>query len=149
MTPNAHFRQHHNVAAPRVDESHFHPAWRVRTRLDMLLDRRAITLREWRAAVEYRVLWETAFGDLLATPQWTAHRGRGRPTDHYIAERLDALRALSGARKRLGAGAWGLLEACVIDDLSWSEIGRCLGVDHKTARAWTIIAIKELALVAA
>jgi hypothetical protein len=149
MTPSAYFRQHHHVAAPRVDDRVFHVAWRVRTRLDALLDRRAITLREWRAAVEYRALWETAFGDLLATPQWAARRGRGRPTDHYIAERLDALRALSGARKRLGAGTWGLLEACVIDDLSWNQIGRCLGVDHKTARARTITAIKELALVAA
>ena len=77
--------------------------------------------------------------------QRAVHGRRGRP----IAERLDALRALSGARKRLGASAWGLLEACVIDDLSWNEIGRCLGVDHKTARAWTITAIKGLALVAA
>jgi len=46
------------------------------------------------------------------------------------------------ARKRLGAGAWGLLEACVIDDLSRNEIGRCLGVDHKAAPAWTITAIR-------
>jgi hypothetical protein len=115
----------------------------------MLLDRRAITLREWRAALEYRALWETAFGDLLAAPQRAAHRSRGHPTERYTVERLDALRALRGARKRLVERAWGLLEACVIDDLSWSEIGRCLGVDHKTARAWTIIAIKELALVAA
>jgi hypothetical protein len=40
-------------------------------------------------------------------------------------------------RRRLG-----LLEACVIDDLSRNEIGRCLGVDHKAAPAWTITAIR-------
>ena len=149
MTPSVHFRQHHLVEAPRIDDRAFRPAWRVRTRLDALLDRRAITPREWRAASEYRSLWEMALGDLLSTPQRGAHGAGGRPTDHYMAERLDALRALSAARKRLGAAAWGLIEACVIDDLSWNEIGRCLDVDHKTARAWTITAIKELALVAA
>jgi hypothetical protein len=49
----------------------------------------------------------------------------------------------------LGERAWGLLEACIIDNLSWNEIGRCLGVAHKTVRAWTITAIQELALMAA
>jgi hypothetical protein len=48
----------------------------VRTRLDTLLDRRAISLREWRAAIEYRALWDIALGDLLRSPQRAAHAPR-------------------------------------------------------------------------
>jgi hypothetical protein len=41
--PSAHFRQHHDVEAPCVDDRHFRPAWRVLTRLDGLLADKAIT----------------------------------------------------------------------------------------------------------
>jgi hypothetical protein len=56
--PSALYRQHHDVEAPRVDERHFRPAWRVLTRLDGLLADNAITAAEWHAAADYRELWD-------------------------------------------------------------------------------------------
>jgi hypothetical protein len=49
---------HHDVEAPRVDDRHFRPAWRVLTRLDALLADKAITAAEWHAAADYRELWD-------------------------------------------------------------------------------------------
>ena len=37
-----------------------------------------------------------------------------------------------------------LVELCTIEDLSWAALGRRLKVDPKTARAWTITALKAL-----
>ena len=54
--PTAAYRQHHDVEAPRVDERHFLPAWRVLTRLDGLLADHAITSAEWHAAADFREL---------------------------------------------------------------------------------------------
>jgi CRISPR-associated exonuclease Cas4 len=45
-------------------------------------------------------------GLTLAPPSINAEPPSVQTADHYIAERLDALRALSGARILLGAGAW-------------------------------------------
>jgi hypothetical protein len=56
--PSALYRQHHDVEAPRVDDRHFRPAWRVLTRLDGLLADKAITAAEWHAAADYRELWD-------------------------------------------------------------------------------------------
>ena len=56
LAPSAWYRQHHEVEAPRVDDRHFRPAWRVLTRLDGLLADRAITAAEWHAAADYREL---------------------------------------------------------------------------------------------
>jgi len=65
--------------------------------------------------------------------------------EHRVAVCFDRIDQQVEGREGLLVGQ---REACVIDDLSWTEI-RCLGVDHKTARASTITAIRELALVAA
>jgi len=54
--PTALYRQHHDVEAPRVDDRHFRPAWRVLTRLDGLLADRAITSAEWHAAADFRAV---------------------------------------------------------------------------------------------
>jgi hypothetical protein len=54
--PSAAYRQHHDVEAPRVDERHFRPAWRVLTRLDGLLADHVIPSAEWHVAADFREL---------------------------------------------------------------------------------------------
>ena len=68
-----------------------------------------------------------------------------RQHDGYVASRLDALAELRAVRRRLGAFAYGLLEACVVDDCSWAALGRRLHIDPTTARSWSIMALRELA----
>lgn len=88
--------------------------------------------------------WCRVRNDRSAT-SWRRRSGRAAGSLRRRAPRCATgpQRGAQTARRRR------LLEACVIDDVSRNEIGRCLGVDHKTARVWTITAIKGLALVAA
>jgi hypothetical protein len=74
------------VEAPRVDDRHFRPAWRVLTRLGGLLADHAITSAEWHAATDFRELVDqvrcraftrsSAFGT-SARPE--IHSGTGSP----------------------------------------------------------------------
>jgi hypothetical protein len=145
--PSAWLRQHHAVEAPRVDDLVFHPAWRVRTRLDTLAP--VLTRYEFQVATTYRLIAErAAAGDLHAVEI----DGEGRRANHYRGSRLerserllDGLRHLAAVRESLGAGPLDLVEAVVIDDLSWRQIGRRLRVDHKTARSRVLAPIKALA----
>ena len=47
----------------------------------------------------------------------------------------------------LDAVMYALLDASVVQNLSWAAIGRGFGVDPKTARAWSITAIRALAQI--
>jgi hypothetical protein len=146
MTPSAHFRQHHRVEAPRIDAGHFRPSWRVKTRLDGLLTSGAITPREALASVLYRMHWEFAFADVWPVAVLTERTAAGAWTaDKAAISRLDALAQLRELRRRLGDFICDLVESCVVEDCSWAELGRRLRVDPKTARTWTIMALRELA----
>jgi hypothetical protein len=144
MQPTAHFRAHHEVEEPRIDLAAFRPAWRVRFRLDMLLVTRAISPREWFAAVTYRQNWNIAFGHALESTGKPA-RGSSRISgDHYTARRLDALAALKMVSRGIGPVKVRLIEACAVHDLSWRALGAQLRLDPRTARSRTIFAIKML-----
>ena len=136
--PTAAFRQHHQVEAPRVDARHFRPHWRIITRLDGLLADRAITAAEWHAAADYRDLVDQLRRRTLARP---AAMGTGPGVGSNVVDRLVEIRTA------LGAVAVALLEAALVRDLSWAELGRELCRDPKTARAWVIAAIKALRTV--
>jgi hypothetical protein len=146
--PTAAYRQHHDVEAPRVDERHFLPAWRVLTRLDGLLADHAITSAEWHAAADFRELVDqvrcraltrsSAFGTVRAAENSFRNWGAGD---------LDASARLRQIRAVLGAWACTLLEAALVRDLSWAALGREYERDPKTARTWVIAAIKALRTV--
>jgi hypothetical protein len=150
MQPDAHFRQHFTVEDPRVDGKHFRPAWQVRTRLDQLRYAGAISGAEWIAAVRYRWAWEAA--QLRPrTSQSLVQVSSSRTADNYYTiDQLDALTALRAVFRRIGRNRqerlhriW-LIQACVVDDLSWRALGHQLGIHHHTAREWTIRAIQAL-----
>ena len=146
--PSSLYRQHHDVEAPRVDDRHFRPAWRVLTRLDALLADKAITSAEWHAAADFRELVDhvrcraftrsSAFGTVRAAGNSFRNWGPGD---------LDASARLCQIRAVLGAWAYTLLEAALVRDLSWAALGRHYRCDPKTARAWVIAAIKALRTV--
>jgi hypothetical protein len=148
--PSVFYRQHHDVEIPRVDDRHFRPAWRVLTRLDGLLADKAITAAEWHAAADFRELWDqVARSALLRSPIGRASMGIAghRAFDGSLAGDLDASARLRQIRGVLGAWACTLLEAVLVQDLSWAGLGRHYRCDPKTARAWVIAAIKVLATV--
>jgi hypothetical protein len=148
--PSALYRQHHQVEAPRVDDRHFRPHWRIITRLDGLLADRAITAAEWHAAADYRDLVDQFHRRTLARPAAMGTGtmlGVGSNVVERIVDNLDAGARLVQIRTALGAVACALLDAALVRDLSWAELGRELCRDPKTARAWVIAAIKALGTV--
>jgi hypothetical protein len=142
-SPSPFFRQHHGLEPPAIDFGQWRPYWRVRTRLDRLLLDGAIGPHEWRAAVRLRRLIEAARAAMLPIHRLDGeqHGGSSGPA---LARRSDAIARLSQVRAGLGSFAFWLLEACLADDASWRHLGDRLGVDPKTARAWTIAAIRAL-----
>lgn len=147
--PSPFYRQHFTVEAPAIDERTFRPFFRIRTGLDQLHDDATISETEWRAA--------RAFGDLallaIATDWPTKWFGFDQSektrfgADVGIAGRIDARKRLRAIRRSLGRDDFALLEVHVVYDLTWTEIGRRLGVHPKTAKRRTIAAIKALTAV--
>ena len=112
--PSAWYRQHHEVEAPRVDDRHFRPAWRVLTRLDGLLADRAITSAEWHAAADYRELVDQVRREALTRSTLFATPRAARSGVYYwAAGDLDASARLRQIRAVLGAWACTLLEAAL------------------------------------
>jgi hypothetical protein len=122
-----------------------------RARVDRLLADGAISGAEWTAAIAYRGVYETAFGSL--THSKLADIGNGRTPLRRAASpapgecQLAAVGCLKQVAAELGGVAYGLLELCIVEDLPWSAIGRRLRVAPKTARSWSVLAIKALAAI--
>ena len=74
-----------------------------------------------------------------------AARYDASPTTDRLVARLDARSWLDEVARAIGVVACALIQAFVVDDMSWAAIGRRFGVDPKTARAWVITSIKALA----
>jgi hypothetical protein len=149
--PSVYYRQHHEVAEPRIDNVAFQPGWKVRTRLDRLLLEKLISFREWQVAVWYRQTYERAFASELASSAGRLdvpgrapyYRGRQNPRE----QQLEAIAYLRHVRTALGPTITGLLESCAVSDLSWTAIGRKQHVCARTARRWVVESIKLLARV--
>lgn len=143
--PSRWLRQHHGLEAPAIDFGAWRPYWRIRTRLDRLLHDGAITPHEWAAAVRLRRTLETAQAAMLPTLRLDGpHRRHGGSSGPAQPRRADAMARLEEVRAGLGSFALGLLEACLFGDCTWAWLGQRLGIDPKTARAWTITAIRAL-----
>lgn len=149
MEPSRFYRQHHAVEAPAIDAVEFRPFFRVRPKLEQLLLDRAISIIEYRAGQRFRALAEIVLAGDWPNAQWldkTRVNGRGG-LDLAISRRVDALNRLDAIRRALGPVGFALLEAHLVDDLTWRAIGARYRRDPKTVRAWTIVALRALAAV--
>ena len=143
--PSPFFRQHHAIEAPAIDGAEFRPYWRVWTRLDQLLADRAINATTWRAGVDFRRIAELVLSDQWKTPNFEHVGGGGG--ENSVPRRLDALKRKAHIRAALGSFAVDLLELHLVGDLPWMQLGEHYGVDRRTARSWTIIALEALPYV--
>ena len=148
-TPLAYLKQHTSLDAPVIDMASFRPFWRVRTKLDRLFADEAISWTEWRRAVEYRVLYESALGSLIpvsrpdGTGRGAAYRAGLQPSERQ----LGAIRRLQELLRHLDRPTAQLLEAVIVQDVKWCVLGQRLGVCPGTARRWAVAAVKLLAAV--
>jgi DNA-directed RNA polymerase specialized sigma24 family protein len=131
------------IEPPRVDAATFRQGWRVRTRLDALRSAGRINLEVWQAAVEYRAAydrWQASGGGELA-----GRISGGADAHDRMLGLVDTLATLTAVERRIGRLATALCVACVVEDLSWPEIGRRCGRSNHTAEAWTVRALRALA----
>ena len=144
-------RQHGHVEAPNIDASEFRPFWRARSQLDKLVARDLITGMQWQwqAANTFRLIYEKAHQGELGTRDLSEgiyidrncrRRGSGEPDQ----QRLVALARLQRVKRELGDVSYRIITWLAVEDFSWAEIGRRLKVDPKTARAWSLIALRSL-----
>jgi hypothetical protein len=144
--PTPHYRQHHEVEPPRVDDTEFRPAWRKHDHVRALRDAGEISDYEYACALAFRRAAERVLAAAWPPPLWLGTIGRrGRAEQAALNSRLDQIAIVRLVHHALGGFACGLLEACLIHDFTWEYLAGCLGVDPRTARAWTVLAIKALA----
>jgi hypothetical protein len=141
--PTAAFVQHHDVDAPQVDGTAFRQAWRVRTRLNGLLEDALIDREQWDAMQQ----WIRLAGRVAPIPAsgWTPRVDHSIvPDDSTMLYRVRVAAQQRSAIEALGALRIHLLDV-VARDFSWQAIARMLGVvDGKTARSACIEAITAL-----
>jgi hypothetical protein len=148
-TPLDYLKRHTSLEAPAIDMASFRPFWKVRTRIDRLHADELISWFEWRCATEFRNLYDTALGSqvkagsLDGTGHGSGYRANLRPSDHQLM----ALRRLCDLRDRLDRETVRLLEAVIVDELSWCELGKRLRVRACTAKRKAIAAIHRLSQV--
>jgi hypothetical protein len=81
IAPTTFYRQHHVVEAPAIDEREFRPAWRVKTKLMLLVECSRIDRRQLEAAMAFK--------------GWCEVIGRQR-TSAWLAVRVDGGRRPEG-----------------------------------------------------
>jgi hypothetical protein len=147
--PDRFLRQHGEIEAPAVNDKEFRTAWRRVSRIDQLFRDGAIGIGAWRRAVGFKFTYENAYRGTLRGHDWNAvyidrhcHQRSGpEPT----AGALDALGRLRVIRRSMGAGVFALLVGFVVDDRSWASLGKQRGICPKTAKCWTLEALRTLA----
>ena len=143
MKPTVEFLAHHDVDPPRVDPTAFRQGWRVRTRLDQLLGDKRIGPDEWRAATEFRAAWSIARERSSRGPRLGI--ASAEDADTSVVARINAETSIRAVETAIGAVSFGLVVACVVEDLAWPAIGKHLGRHPETVRDWTVTAIRVLA----
>jgi hypothetical protein len=138
------YRQHHELDAPTIDGVAFRPFYRRRSRIDSLVADAAITPIVWRAAVVYRGLAEHATAAAWGARDDESRDRMPRMPNAAMVDRVAARYRLQVIRRRIGTFATRMIDAIVVEDLPWAELGRRLIVDPKTARAWGITALQLL-----
>jgi hypothetical protein len=131
------------LEAPRVDDRHFRPAWRVRTHLQALFEGERISPAAFSAGLVWRGWCEQAGRVRISSLILEANRGMTAngptpPQSIAAAQLASSAAALGPARTRLLA--WHL-----VDDLSWRALGVKLHLDPRTAAVRCCEALEALA----
>jgi hypothetical protein len=142
--PTGQYRQHHDIVAPQIDATSFRPGWLVETRVYALFQAGRIDRAALDAAIRWRRWAETVAPSKVQAGEYRVDTSIG-PGDSGMAHRMDAAGRLREAAAALGALRVAILEACVLKDHSWLELGRLLRVSDKTARDRAAEAIIALA----
>jgi hypothetical protein len=143
--PTGEFRNHHEVLAPRVDDRGFQQAWTVKSRLLGLYETGQIDRYQYEAALWWRRAIERV--GRLPIQKWTVRvDGSSRPGDGLTEAVINTASALRASSLAIGPRRCALLLASVVQDRSWRELGRQLGIDKKTVQVRVVEAIGALAL---
>jgi hypothetical protein len=143
--PTTQFRQHHEVLEPRVDGAEFRQAWLVRSRALALFENNLIdgqqygTFLWWRREVE-------RLGKMPVQKWLPRVDGAVRPGDSPTEAELAAATALRESAWALGQKRISLLLTALVEERSWPDIGKRLGLSHKTVKSRTIEAVRALHL---
>lgn len=150
-SPSPERARHGTVLPPAIDDAHFRQYWKAQDRVEKLCLAGLITPRELRAANAFRIVFEHAFAGALRTQGWNFLRLDKhclRPNDRPgISDRqVAALLRVRKVAQALGA-LFPLLTWAVVEDASWTEIGRRLGISCRTAQRWTAASLSALASI--
>jgi DNA-directed RNA polymerase specialized sigma24 family protein len=142
-SPTPQFRRHHDVEIPKVDQAAFRQGWRVRTRLNWLLETGKITDEAWDIArVWHR--WCAVIGR-VRVQEWTERVDVSLSGYDPHLSRVTAATKLREATGALGQRRILCLELTVLDDLAWAQVAYRLGVSEKTAMLRVAEALEALA----
>ncbi len=142
--PSPEYRRHHDVAAPEISARAFHPGWRVTGRLLGLHEAGRIDREQLEAALIWRA-WTEAIAPVHGH-DWTVRVDCSLGAGGNVPfSRLDAASHLRACATALGAGRMVLLRLSVLEDVSWSKVGRALGVSDKTGVDRVVEALAALA----
>lgn len=143
-------RQARGVVPPRVDDAHFRPHWSAVDPVERLFEGRLISASEKAAAGRFRTTYDAAFSSTLRAQSWdgiraSRHHGAGSAPLHSERQ-ADALDRLARIRRQLGGGCFAVVEAVLILELPWAEIGRKLRRCPRTAKSRAAAALAALAV---
>jgi hypothetical protein len=142
--PTPQFTHHHDVAAPRVDARVFHPGWRVQTRLLSLFEAGRID----RNALDAACIWRSWAETITPTrvQSWDVRVDAPlSPNDTPMMRRVRAAAKLREVAEALGPLRVAILEAVIVRDRSWVELGRLLRLSDKAAKDRVVEALEALA----
>jgi hypothetical protein len=148
MRPSPFYTQHHEVEAPRIDGAVFHPAWRRKTRLDLLFEDNSITFREWLAACSWRATVE--YIQAAISPRSTLlslDNGVAGGWHDLKPEVLDAGRRLSRLARAFRPGEISPLMNFLVNDVPFVLLAEYWEVDPRTAKKLLLNLLRRLARV--
>jgi hypothetical protein len=142
--PTFGYRRHHDVTAPSIDDRTFRQGWRVCSRLDGLLESGRIDRACWDAAHTWRRAAELVAP--VRVQAWSTRVDRSiAPDDAHALRRVAAAARLRETAAALGELRVRILEAVLVKDIPWTELGRLLRLSDKAARDWAVEALEVLA----
>ena len=142
--PTAAFRRHHDVVEPQVDQHSFRQGWRVSTRLDSLLESNRISREQWGFGHEW-LRWAETVTPYRAQ-SWDARVDVSTvPNDAGMLIRTKAATRLRETAAALGELRVRILEAVLVKDMPWTQLGTLLRLSDKAARDWAVETLEALA----
>jgi hypothetical protein len=143
--PTSEFRSRYNVEPPRIDEGAFRPGWLVKSRLLGLYETGQIDRYQYEAALWWRQAIERI--GRIPIQKWRVRvDGSSRPGEGMTEAVINTATALRSSALAIGPRRCALLLDSVVQDRSWRELGRQLGIDKKTVQVRVVEAIGALAL---